>query len=302
MGHRSLRLKPGTLWPAIVERTESALRCGALHPIHTEQRFLEEQGVRFLVRSVSSLERKAREKSGGKTESANKPFNPFLPPDPELTVADISHSHLAVLNKFNVLDHHLLIVTREFEHQERPLGEADFEALWLCMAEFEALGFYNGGVIAGASQPHKHLQLIPLPLVAGEKELPITPLLEKAPWEQPLMEIPGLGFRHIFAPLEPDLVHRPEAAAATTLQLFEQMLQRLGIGVRGENGEQRLSPYNLLVTRRWMLMAPRTEEFFQSVSINALGFAGSLFVRNEQEMELVRRYGPMNILKEVSSQ
>ena len=30
--------------------------------------------------------------------------NPFLPPEPELTVSQVSRSHLAVLNKFNVME------------------------------------------------------------------------------------------------------------------------------------------------------------------------------------------------------
>ena len=41
--------------------------------------------------------------------------NPFLPYDPDLVVADISDTHVALLNKFNVIDHHLLIVTRCFK-------------------------------------------------------------------------------------------------------------------------------------------------------------------------------------------
>lgn len=54
-------LKPGGLLPALRERTRSAIACGALHSIETEQRLIEESGVRFLVRSVSSLRRKSRE-------------------------------------------------------------------------------------------------------------------------------------------------------------------------------------------------------------------------------------------------
>jgi len=78
------------------------------------------------------------------------------------------------------------------------------------------------------------------------------------------------------------------------------MLACLGIEAVANNGELRQSaPYNLLLTRRWMLLVPRATEFYQSISVNALGFAGSLFVRNEKEMETIRRQGPMNILTKV---
>ena len=57
--------------------------------------------------------------------------------------------------------------------------------------------------------------------------------------------------------------------------------------------------YNLLLTRRWMLLVPRAAEFYKSISVNALGFAGSLFVRNEREMEIIRQQGPLEILTKV---
>ena len=69
-----------------------------------------------------------------------------------------------LLNKYNVVPHHLLIITRHFESQESALTQADFQALWTCLAEYDSLGFYNSGESAGASQPHKHLQTVPLPM------------------------------------------------------------------------------------------------------------------------------------------
>jgi len=296
-----IQLQSGTLWPAIRKRSEEAIRSGALHAIETKQDYIEDKGVRFLVRSVSSLARKeAEKKKAAAPDRPTAPFNPFLPPEPKLTVTEISPTHLAILNKFNVIDHHLLIVTREFEHQETLLNLNDFEAFWVCMAEFEGLGFYNGGTVAGASQTHKHLQMIPLPLVAGEQELPMSHLLKSVPWERRMLQIPALPFPHVFAPLDGDLSADLLRSAEMTNRLYVEMLACLGIEAVANNGELRQSaPYNLLLTRRWMLLVPRATEFYQSISVNALGFAGSLFVRNEKEMETIRRQGPMNILTKV---
>src|SRR5580704_8382572 len=110
----SLLLSPGVLWPAIVRRTAQALECGALCPIETVSMTVEEGGVRFIVRQISSLVRKAQKRS---TYSA-QPADPFMPYDPGLFVADVSETHVALLNKFNVIERHLLIVTRAFEEQE----------------------------------------------------------------------------------------------------------------------------------------------------------------------------------------
>ena len=147
-------LKPGTLRQTVIARTESAIACGALHSIETEHEILQQDGMTFVVRVATNLLRKAQDRQRRKKTEPNKgeEFNPFLPPEPELRVADISDTHLAVLNKFNVVDRHLLIVTRDFEHQEMLLTQADFEALWLCLREYPSLGFYNGGAAAGASQ------------------------------------------------------------------------------------------------------------------------------------------------------
>jgi len=45
------------------------------------------------------------------------------------------------------------------------------------MSEYQSLGFYNGGVEAGASQTHKHLQLLTSSSSAFRTAGPIGPLL-----------------------------------------------------------------------------------------------------------------------------
>ena len=106
----------------------AALADGTLQPIRTEQDWLEQEGLRFSVRWVSSLALKDRDRVD--TVTARRPdFNPFLPPEPALTVAPLGDKHLVVLNKFPVIDRHLLIVTPEFEDQSTPLDSADFNAL-----------------------------------------------------------------------------------------------------------------------------------------------------------------------------
>jgi ATP adenylyltransferase len=55
----------------------------------------------------------------------------------------------------------------------------------------------------------------------------------------------------------------------------------------------------MLVTQDWMLLVPRSQEYFEGVSINALGFAGSLFVRNESERQILRDHGPWQVLAQV---
>ncbi len=304
MAQGKILLKPGTLWTSVKERTEHALECGALLSIPTEFEFVEQDGVRFLVRILSNLNRKKAAKEKQKKQSATsvEEFNPFLPYEEDLFVADISDTHVCILNKFNVVDYHLLIITRAFEEQESLLTLEDFAAMWSCLADFDGLAFYNSGKTAGASQRHKHLQLVPLPLAPSGPQIPIEPLLTAAQFQESIPSgavgftniIPKLPFIHAFAPLNPDWMQSPFTAAQATLEVYQALLDAVGLDARQSGA------YNLLATREWMLIVPRSQEHFQSISVNSLGFAGALLVRNAAEMEILKDQGPMTILKSVA--
>lgn len=280
-------LERGSLWRAVRRRTESALACGALEPLDSEVTRVPQRGIPFVVRVVASLARRRR---------APKPpagTSPFLPPDPELVVADVSATHVCVLNKYPVIDHHALIVTRAFEAQEAPLTERDLEALWACLLEYDGLGFYNAGEAGGASQRHKHLQLVPTPLASPRHATPLDAVLGEARFGGAVGTVPGLGYLHALARLRAVAGRPPAEAAATLLALYREMARAFGCDRPGR-------PYNLLVTRDWMLFVPRTRASWRGVGVNALGFAGALAVSDRGELETVRREGPLRVLAGVA--
>lgn len=293
----------GTLWQKIVQVTENALGIGALIPIQTDYEFVEDSGMSFFVRILSGLRRKDEAKKQQEKESSTtgKQTNPFLPYEKDLFVADILDTHVAVLNKFNVVEHHLLIITRDFEDQETLLTPQDFKALWTCMAEYNGLGFYNAGEAAGASQRHKHLQIVPLPLTPAGPHVPIEPLCAKAVIKDDFETVPAFPFLHVFARIGTEIVKSTHDTAEKTFSIYCEMLRRVGMTSPDSEGLKRQSgPYCLLVTQKWMLLVPRSQEFFDSISINSLGFAGALLVRNKEQMERVKSFGPMNILRDVA--
>jgi ATP adenylyltransferase len=292
--------------PAAIERcTRDALASGALVPIATEERFVDDEGVRFVLRAVSTLARKrdAGVAARPAVAAATDPVNPFLPYDPRLFVADIGATHVCLLNKFPVICGHLLIVTRAFEHQETLLTKADCGALAAGLAEIDGLGFYNGGAAAGASQPHKHLQIVPLPLARDGPRVPIEPKLAfglRPPGD--VRDSSDLPFRHAFVALEPSLFRQPRERAGAIIEArYRALLDALNIGaVAAGGGVRQSAAYNLLMTRGWMLLVRRAHEHFGAISVNALGFAGSLFVRDEGELRVIESEGPMRILQSVA--
>ncbi len=292
------RLAPGSLWHAVVDRTASALASGRLSTIDTELTWIDEDGARFAVRVAVNLERKREDRA---RQSHGGPRNPFLPPEPELTVGAIGERHVGVLNKFNVVPHHLLVVTREFVHQETLLDAADFEALWTCLDEYPSLAFYNGGEVAGASQRHKHLQVVPLPLYEGMEGFPLEPCFRRADCGDGFGRLDVFDFRHVIVRLPHDIAGDAAGRGARAAALHRAMLEEAGVGVTGAGSDTRQgAPYNLLMTREWMLAVPRAREFGRGISINALGYSGSLFVVDEDALKTVHRAGPMTILREVS--
>ena len=290
MNQLKILLEPGTLWKSIQETTELALQSGALKSIPTELEIIEQVGIKFVIRILANLNRKEadKEKQEQQTSRTGKEFNPFLPYEKDLFVADISDTHVCILNKFNVVDFHLLIITRIFEEQESLLTLEDFTAMWTCLGEFEGLVFYNGGKLAGASQRHKHLQIVPF----TETDIPISPLLKTAKLENDMGTIQEFPFLHAFTNL-----NRGESPKVT-LEKYHTLLQKMGIKPLENNLQS--GAYNLLITQKWMLIVPRKQEEIEGISINSLGFAGALLVKNQQQMELVKNIKPMEILSKVA--
>ncbi|NDJ18520.1 ATP adenylyltransferase family protein [Myxacorys almedinensis] len=296
----TLLTHPGILWERAIAQTRSAIASGALRSVPTERGFIHDEGVQFLVRVLTNLIRKdaATQAQITAETTTGKSFNPFLPYEDDLFVVDVSPTHVCLLNKFNVADHHLLVITRAFEEQESWLTFNDFAALWACLAEFDGLAFYNGGKTAGASQRHKHLQLVPFPLVP-ESRLPIACLLSSATLTPP-NNVPGLPFLHAFAPLDPSWARSPAKAADLTLSCYNRLFQSLGWQPSTGNTPMQSGAYNLLMTRDWMLVVPRSRESTHNISVNSLGFAGALLVRSEAELNLLTKIRPMNLLRQVA--
>jgi ATP adenylyltransferase len=262
-------VRAGTLLDRIREVSRKALRSGALEPIATRSATIVDGRVRFEVRVLERIAKKRAWESAQRASGRN----PFLPPDDALFVGEISRTHVAVLNKFNVLDRHLLVVTREFEEQESLLTPSDFEAISRVFSEFESLFFYNAGPAAGASQRHKHLQFVPVPIGAGPERCPMEPLLDEG-------EPPPFPAHHV----------REPPSHARYLEALERF---------GRRSDPRA--YNLIATRDWTLLVPRTRDRFGSISVNGLGFAGAMLVKDAAELERLEEVGPMRVLEEVSA-
>jgi ATP adenylyltransferase len=260
------------IWAIVRERSAAAHASGALYRIVSEPFFVEDDGIEFIVRRAVDYPRQLA------IQPKPRPGNPFADPEPALLVGDVGPRHRALLNKYHVVENHLLVITREFVDQEVPLDLADFEALVRCLPGDErAIAFYNGGRNSGASQAHKHLQVVTLPL-SPHLPIPMAPRLVSDP--------PMLPFPHAFARLD-------DVEPARLLACYRDLLAKAGV--------RPSQSYNMLLGPGWMLVVPRTRDRFEGVPINSIAFAGGLFVRDDQELDAVRKIGPFSILAHVCS-
>lgn len=284
----SARVARGDLWAAIARRSGTALEVGALEPIETEMFPALDGGIPFVVRIATSL---AARKQRLAARSDDRRANPFLPADPDLIVGAVGESHLCVLNKYPVIEHHVLIITREFQDQEAPLDRADFAALWTCLRE-GGLGFYNAGAAAGASERHRHLQLVPMPIGEPPLATPFDAVQVNANFDGGIGRIGSLPYLHGIGRLCA-IAEQPAQAADVLFELYRQLARAFGCHRHGQ-------PYNLIVCRDWMLIVPRSRAQWRGVNVNGLGFAGALMVPGREELEVLRREGPLRVLANVA--
>jgi ATP adenylyltransferase len=300
-------------WDEIHSRKAKIL--DELFTINTTAETIHDKGIDFVVRIASSLAKKPPTTTPKVGEA---PFDPFEnPPSQKLFGGAITPTHSFVFNKFNLVEDHMVIVTNHFESQSDPLNLNDMEAVWKCLVDLGGMGFFNGGRLAGASQPHKHLQFLPTPLVAGSSlALPIESILLDASYLStalstntldasalndavtPLTTIvhPRLPFYNLFS-LIPENID-VNAAPAILLATYHEFLRQSQTQCEIHGVEQ---PYcfNLLILKKWLLFVPRPKECLDNttISINSMGFAGTLFVKSPEHFETVKQLGPMGVLQ-----
>ena len=234
----------------------TALEQGALCPMPTVLLDLP-KAVGAEVRRL--LWRHPQEGPTGRQAQAN----PFLPPDQRLVLTPWGPDHTILLNKYPIRPGHLLLITNREKPQSGWLSPQDWQAAATLLERRDGLLFFNSSPVAGASQPHRHLQL--LPRLSGQPCFP---------WETWLNQTDGVyPWRLCKSPLP-----KKGGDLATTMnRLYCQQLLSLGLGSPKDHNQPQ-GAYNLLITSDWFITIPRRREEHQGININALGFAGMMLI------------------------
>ena len=271
---------PETLWALALQRSQQAEEHGLLVPLATEQ--LESPQPPFVLRRLLSRTPKHLRAGGPKP-------NPFLPWEAGLEVCRLGPTHVLLLNKFPVQRGHLLVITASWKPQSGWLEPCDWEAVVEVNQDTSGLWFFNSSAAAGASQPHRHLQLLPRHRDACA--CPMEPLLE------PLLS--GRGEPTTMPWLHALSARRDPGDAAELAAIVAEHAKRLDLGCPRHDPQPRW-PYNLLFTDRWVLTVRRTREHWAGFSVNALGFAGYLLATEASDLTWLEQQGPWQLLAAVA--
>lgn len=83
------------------------------------------------------------------------------------------------------MDDHILLITNEFIQQSSVVTNRDLLTWYWMIEQTQGVGFFNSNYAAGASQRHKHYQMIPLDVIKKKRghisinALPIDDLINK---------------------------------------------------------------------------------------------------------------------------
>ncbi|CAG8520742.1 13687_t:CDS:2 [Ambispora gerdemannii] len=292
----------------LAEGYDRALNLGELLFLESTVVKIKENDVEFEVRFAPSLYKKPLGNLvTAENSNVRSKVDPFTFYNPALLVEEYGNSYIVLMNKFVIVPHHILVVTKEFEKQTDPLFPRDLAAVWHYLVQFESrkpLAFYNCGNNSGASQPHKHIQILPLP-----NDPPIDAYFNDVDRKSDeIFDFPQFSYIHHVIILNQEKIIGSseetigEYLSETYHSLYDAMIESLRTRSDNNASANLVFPisYNFLMTTSWMIIVPRTCEKFRQVSVNSLGFGGMMLVKSEEELELVKSVGVIRILDAVT--
>ncbi|GKT47589.1 diadenosine 5',5'''-P1,P4-tetraphosphate phosphorylase 2 [Colletotrichum spaethianum] len=258
-----------------------------------------------------------------KTDEPRKHFDPFESPEKgPLFIVDLpDSSHNLVLNKFAVVPEHFILATKEFKQQTHLLEPDDLAATYACIEAYRQYGnrheggdgelyaFFNSGPHSGASQPHRHIQLLP---VARMKEgLPDDSQWDVLAKQLGSSDVSGVPFSTFADKIHCDMT--PEELHSVYLSLFQSAVDavkaHMGTVDNPGHGDAPIS-YNLAMTSDRLVVLPRLAEgatilqdgaMVGKLNLNGTVLAGTALVKNKAEWNALKAKNDSVQLLEVLS-
>ena len=272
------------IWTKALEVSRKAVDCGAVIPLDTTKYTSNKHFCDYELRLLKSPIPKYLSEYGPKR-------NPFIPWDKRLEIQSIYSRHTLILNKYPVQIGHMLLITNKWKPQNGWLNIDDFEAIENVDNDTTGLWFFNSSREAGASQPHRHFQLLP-----RHNYESICPRYD---WFCSLLNRKNNSNSLISHCVS--IKQRKKNNESNSHELYNSyktMINEMNLG-DVEANDKPIKPYNLLITSKWIALIKRKTHRSKGFSINALGFAGYFLGTKESDVDALINFGPERILMDV---
>ncbi|KAL5383551.1 hypothetical protein DPSP01_005945 [Paraphaeosphaeria sporulosa] len=277
-------------------------------------------GIPFQLRYCPSLARKPEPR---KDPTPKRKIDPFENPPAELFIANVpttNPSHFLVLNKFPVIKSHFILATKPNKQQTHALEEDDLKAAYACLTAWQTrdnrcrlFAFFNSGDHSGASQPHRHLQFLPVDSMhEGEQSAGWDVLLDSIltngteDASTSVVQHPKLPFAHFACRFT------SEPSGTQLLSTYNRLYREAKQAIDGyisvypghlslhesAHGDLPIS-YNLAMSTQGMAIVPRRNEGHMMrrddgtdigfVQLNGTVLGGTLMVKFPEEWDTLRQ-------------
>ena len=267
-------------WKKALEQTRLSIDDESLYPLKTDiiTSDLYKKND-FIIRKLDTSQFNKKKIYGPKQ-------NPFCPWEKILEIDKIGENHQLILNKYPVQKGHILLITNNWKPQNGWLDINDWKAIQQVNKDTSGLWFFNSSPIAGASQPHRHFQL----LRRSKNEI-------SCPREKWFLEM-RLS-KDSDCKLKKNIIVSKFNFLENSKSLFElylELCRKLGLGDPNFNSKPKYA-YNLLITNKWIAIIKRKYDHIHGFSINGLGFAGYLLVTEKSDITYLKKFGPEKLLE-----
>ena len=267
-------------WEKALLKTKISIDSKSLFPLKTIDITKNiYQGNDFVIRELDINKFKKNTLIGPKN-------NPFKPWDKILEIDSIGNYHQLILNKYPVQIGHILLITNEWKEQNGWMDIKDWEAIKKVNNDTTGLWFFNSGPLAGASQPHRHIQL----LRRNPSEL-------SCPREKWILNFNNVNYKN--EKFSKNIIIKKFSKSLSEeniYQIYKDLSNRLGLGDPKIDKKPKY-PYNLIFTDSWMVLIKRKIDNLHGISINALGFAGYILVTGKSNINYLKKHGPEKLLE-----
>lgn len=269
--------------------------------------------LQFQLRYCPALAKKPKQNEKPNPDTEKKP-DPFVDPPGDLFIANVSNagliSHIVVLNKYPVIAEHFILATKDDKPQTGLLEQDDLQAAYICLTEWERHGdgkrlfaFFNSGEHSGASQPHRHLQFLPVESMRAGDDDGSWELLTDTVASRPDLSLPFVRFSKTL-PSSPTAQQLHDAymnlldQAVAAIGSYDAQHSVDGSAIPSGNSGAVAISYNLAMTTSAMVIVPRRSEGtvlhdasgteVGSVALNGTILGGTLMVKLRGEWEVLR--------------